>query len=423
VATPWWWSKRASKSRNWTPLPGSPRWKKPAAIYPSPPGLGRVEELDFQRLNKLYLPEIKPGQDIDNETYGTLHYYDKTMERANIKQPIPLERFPGGIYSLTTTDDPVIQKLASAGAGNVFATDMILATLMAASRSVNSWDIIAYRVGDKLFFDKRNISGVSPIDALTVSETAVDPPSADSGLNNAVDLTAEALYINQNFRRQVLIRNELVFKYANERIPFEDPKSRADCAYKYRCWNLGQLPNGKPIKLVARTEHDAVTIGADKNIQRLTIKCFNEWDSSQSGGVDWRKTLETQKGYVLATEMKNNSCKMAKWMLQAVLAGSDYIKFGYVSRANVRNSAQHVILGTQQLRPTELANAITLNLDNAWGVLRVIIDFFMKQPPGKYLLLKDPQQPVVRIYSLPEGTFDSSDDEESGASSKTEEAN
>ena len=63
-----------------------------------------------------------------------------------------------------------------------------------------------------------------------------------------------------------------------------------------------------------------------------------------------------------------------------------------MSRANTRTSSQHVILGTQQLRPTELANAITLNLDNAWGVLRVIIEFFMKQPPGKYIMLKDPQQ-------------------------------
>lgn len=34
---------------------------------------------------------------------------------------------------------------------------------MAANRSVNSWDLIAYRVGDKLFFDKRPVSGISPI--------------------------------------------------------------------------------------------------------------------------------------------------------------------------------------------------------------------------------------------------------------------
>ena len=42
--------------------------------------------------------------------------------------------------------------------GNVFATDAILATLMTATRSVYSWDIVVQRVGNKLFFDKRDDS-------------------------------------------------------------------------------------------------------------------------------------------------------------------------------------------------------------------------------------------------------------------------
>jgi len=348
-----------------------------------------------------------------------LNYYDKVIDKVNIKQSFSLEKHPGGYYNFTTTDDPVIQKLASSNIGNVFATDIILATLMAASRSVYSWDIVAYRIEDKLFFDKR--SGASAIDALTVNETAIDPPPNDSSVfNNAKDLASEALFINQNFRRQVLIRN-VGFKMENERIPFEDSKQPANCAYKYRVWNLGTFANSKdnnkqvPIKLVARTEHDA--IGANR--EKLTVKCFNEWDNSQSN-IDWRRSLENQKGAVLANEMKNNSCKLAKWTLQAILSGSDAIKIGFVSRANMRNSAHHVILGTQMFRPNELATQIGLHLDNCWGVLRMIIDFFMKQPPGKYLMLKDPYQSVVRIYSLPQGTFDSSDDEEESSSSDSD---
>ena len=42
--------------------------------------------------------------------------------------------------------------------GNVFATDAILATLMCATRSVYSWDIVVQKVGKKLFFDKRDDS-------------------------------------------------------------------------------------------------------------------------------------------------------------------------------------------------------------------------------------------------------------------------
>lgn len=53
--------------------------------------------------------------------------------------------------------------------GNVFATDAILATLMCCTRSVNSWDIIVQRVGNKLFFDKRDNSDFGERPAVTSS--------------------------------------------------------------------------------------------------------------------------------------------------------------------------------------------------------------------------------------------------------------
>jgi hypothetical protein len=34
------------------------------------------------------------------------------------------------------------------------------------------------------------------------------------------------------------------------------------------------------------------------------------------------------RGAVLATELKNNSCKLAKWTAQSILAGADQMKLG-----------------------------------------------------------------------------------------------
>ena len=34
---------------------------------------------------------------------------------------------------------------------------------------------------------------------------------------------------------------------------------------------------------------------------------------------------------MLATELKNNSCKLGKWTCSAILAGSEYLKLGYLS--------------------------------------------------------------------------------------------
>lgn len=67
----------------------------------------------------------------------------------------------------------------------------------------------------------------------------------------------------------------------------------------------------------------------NNDVQYLNIKALNEWDSKHSGGVDWRQKLDVQRGAVLANELKNNACKLAKWTVQAILAGSDLLKFGY----------------------------------------------------------------------------------------------
>lgn len=66
-----------------------------------------------------------------------------------------------------------------------------------------------------------------------------------------------------------------------------------------------------------------------------------------AAGVDWRQKLETQRGAVLATELKNNANKLAKWTASALIAGADMIKLGYVSRVHPKDNFTHVILGTQ----------------------------------------------------------------------------
>lgn len=68
--------------------------------------------------------------------------------------------------------------------------------------------------------------------------------------------------------------------------------------------------------LVARCEHDAVMQGPQNETQFLSIKALNEWDSKVANGVEWRQKLDTQRGAVLANELRNNSCKLAKWTVQ-----------------------------------------------------------------------------------------------------------
>ena len=85
----------------------------------------------------------------------------------------------------------------------------------------------------------------------------------------------------------------------------------------------------------------------------------------------------------------------------------------YITRFNVKDSSRHIILGTQQFKPTEFASQINLSMDNAWGVVRCIIDLVRDQKDGKYLIVKDPNKPVIRLYDIPDNTFDSEEDSDS----------
>ena len=64
------------------------------------------------------------------------------------------------------------------------------------------------------------------------------------------------------------------------------------------------------------------------------IQCMvsqgNGYGCCQNASMDWRKKLDSQKGAVLAIEIKNNGFKVAKWTISAILAGSAFIKFGSV---------------------------------------------------------------------------------------------
>ena len=125
-----------------------------------------------------------------------------------------------------------------------------------------------------------------------------------------------------------------------------------------------------------------------------------------------RQKIDSQRGAVLATELKNNSCKLARWTAQSILAGADQMKLGYVSRVARTNPYEHVVLATQFYKPREFATQITLSVPNMWGIIKMLVDLLLTYDDGKYVIARDGAKPLVRIYAVPNTTFDDSDDEE-----------
>lgn len=83
----------------------------------------------------------------------------------------------------------------------------------------------------------------------------------------------------------------------------------------------------------------------------------------------------------------------------------------FVSRANPKDANRHVILGVVGYKPREFANQMNLNLSNGWGIVRTIVDMCLHMPEGKYVLVKDPNKPVLRLYEVPPHTFEEEPEE------------
>eukprot|EP00116_Pleurobrachia_bachei_P002791 sb/3463053/ len=261
----------------------------------------------------------------------------------------------------------------------------------------------------RLFFDKRDDSD---FDHLTVNETANDLPSGDGGTNSMHKLGLEATWINQNFSQQCLKREQKTFSRPNPFISKEDKVEPSSVCYRYRKFPLGGP--GEAYTVICRTEIDAVTTSSTGEEQLMCIKALNEWDL-KGGNSEWRQKLDTQRGDILTTEMKNNKCKLAKWTVSSIIAGADLLKFGYITRSMPRSSGEsigHSILSTQQFIPKQFAAQISLDMNNAWGILRVIVDKCMALKDGKYVLYKEPAKPVLRIYKVPQNTFEENEDSE-----------
>lgn len=391
------------------------------------PHWSMLEEIEFHRLTKLKL-DVDEVEDIG--TYGRIFAYDKVYDRITTKTEKPLQPSDRIKYNTTTSDDPVIQQLAAKDTATVYTTDVILSVLMCAPRSVYPWDIVIVREGNHLFLDKRD---GGPFDTVTVNENASDPPQDPAppnpnnpsekstqetpSINSATSLSLEATYINQNFGFQAVIESTAVnFAHPN---PFYGPgetEPLASCGYRYRVFDLSATED-EDIKLCVRTEVDAFLPGhgnPQDGHGLATIRALNEFDPrapGAGGAQDWRSKLDSQRGAVVATEMKNNSCKLAKWTVQSILAGADLMKIGYISRVNPKDNSRHVILSTASMRPADFAAQLNVTLANGWGIVRTIADLCMKMPEGKYVLIKDPNKPVIRLYSVPMTAFTTEEEE------------
>lgn len=170
--------------------------------------------------------------------------------------------------------------------------------------------------------------------------------------------------------------------------------------------------------VVVRTTIHSVHRRRDGEPAYISFASLNEWDPKIAQTEDYRMSLDNQRGNILAIETKNNTAKMAKFTLSALLAGADSLRLGFVSRTARTDPDNHVILGVSSFVPESFAAQVAVNVSNAWGVVRWLIDTVRKHAKNlqagvddeeyiaKFVLMRDPYKPVMRLYNVPIDAFD-----------------
>jgi len=296
----------------------------------------------------------------------------------------------------------VLKSFMKKQTGNVYATDTILAVLMAAPRSVASWDVVVTKKGDRLVFDKRPNS---KLDYFTVNENWNEVQQAEKdSINHPDRLSIEATNINTWFAEQVLYPDKQLAETKIMRLGKDHPLTGnlkegapASEGFRYRSWEI------EDVTIVARTTVHGFVAAKSEKKNLLYTRALNQFDGAQV--LNWKEKLENQGGAVLAAEIKNNTNKITRWMAEMHLAGAQEFRLGFVARKHAKDAYNHTILAVQRYSPLTFASTGRIAIRQLWGVLLYIIDACRELQDGKYLLMRDPNEPKLVIYSVPDDAF------------------
>lgn len=352
-----------------------------------------VEEIEFSRLSKL---QLDPDDAVAVETLGRARAYDVASDKIGPKTerslllttaaPARYDKIP------PIEDDALMWKLAAEHGAVVLAPDHVASILMAATRAVNPWDILAKRKGSTLILDKRPSS---LIDLLPVNETSPDSPpdAAPENINSSAALTLEASRINLHLPQALSKPDSALMTLGSQQ------SSVSGGEY---CLRYSKIDLGDGVVVLVRSVISAVS-GEAADLVPISFTTLLEYEHKGVSGADWRSRLDTQLGAVFAKEIRNNGSLLARAAFQSLLSAVDTIKVAYVSRVNSKDATRHGVLSVHTYDPYELAQQMNLNVPNAFGILRALIDFLRNLSEGEFTLMRDPNKPLLRIYETSSG--------------------
>lgn len=110
-----------------------------------------------------------------------------------------------------------------------------------------------------------------------------------------------------------------------------------------------KVKSKKPKKICIRCSvhtHTGVTKENGEN-QFQNVYAFNEHNLNRT---NWRINIDNSVITCLNKEISDNSFKVSRWVVQALLADVDLMKFAFVSRREMNDNKKHVVLATHTVQ-------------------------------------------------------------------------
>jgi len=81
--------------------------------------------------------------------------------------------------------------------------------------------------------------------------------------------------------------------------------------------------------------------------QFMNIYALNEHSFDKS---NWRTNIDKSIIAQLSQEVNDNSFRITRYLVQSILSGADFIKFGFFSRKSIDDNKSHVLVATHLVK-------------------------------------------------------------------------
>lgn len=126
------------------------------------------------------------------------------------------------------------------------------------------------------------------------------------------------------------------------------------------------------------------------------IRAFME-TGTDSG---WIEDIKKTQGTLVFQEYLSNSCSLQKWICEAVLAGVDTLKIGFIGFEKQKPK----IINVTETTIKHLESFISFKEAECWPILKYLLDVLYSCENGTstYVLARSPYTPLaIKLYNLP----------------------